>query len=248
VDNATKRGLKQPDQFHNITEHGIDWAKQHRQNTIIAGVVLVLVVLGAVGGYSLFESRTTAASTAFGAAMQTYQTPLVTPGQPLPPGMKAYNSASERAKAANDAFSAVASKYGMTQPGKLALYFTGLTYMEEGQNASAEDTLKKVAGGWNSDVAALGKLALAQLYQQTGRDAQAADIYNQLSSGKGTTTVPTTLAQLQLAEMYSSEGKADKAKEIYAKLKDQDKDAKGKAGPAGSIAADKLNPKAAQEQ
>ena len=32
---------------------------------------------------------------------------------------------------------------------------------------------------------------------------------------------------------------------MYAKLKDGDKDSKGNPGPAGSIAAEKLNPKPA---
>ncbi len=242
MDNATKRDLKKQDQFVSLTEHGLDWAAKNRQKTAIAAGLALLVILAAVGGYTWFEHRSNTAATEFGAAMEIYQTPLVTPGQQLPPGMKAYNSANERAAAANAAFNAVAHQYGMTRSGKLALYFSGLTYMEEGQNGSAEDTLKKVAGSWNHDLAALGELSLAQLYQQTGRNEQAADIYDKLSKGNATTVPPGT-AQLQLAEMYSSEGKTAQAKEIYARLKDKDKDAKGNPGPAATIATEKLNPK-----
>ena len=241
MDNETKKQLKQPDQFVSLTEKGIGWAEQNRQTAILyAGAALVLI-LAIVGSYMLFQHRSNAASTAFGEAMQTYQMPVANAGQPLPPGIKSFPSASERAKAANAQFLDVASRYGMTKPGKVARYFAGVTYMEEGQNGSAEDTLKKVASGWDSDVAALGKLGLAQLYQQTGRESQAVDLYNELSKGKSD-TVPPGLAQLQLAEMFSAEGKQDKAREIYAKLKDSDKDAKGNPGPAGSLAAEKLNP------
>ena len=130
----------------------------------------------------------------------------------------------------------VANKYGMTPDGKVARYFGGLTYMEEGQNASAESTLKQVAGGWNGDLAALAKLSLAQLYRQTGRDPQAIDLYNELTA-KPTSTVPGGLAQLQLAELYETQGKPELAKKIYAQLKDKDP-----KGPAGMIAAQKLNP------
>ena len=49
--------------------------------------------------------------------------------------------------------------------------------------------------------------------------------------------MPAGLAQIQLAELYESEGKPEAAKKIYAQLKD--KDAKG---PAGQLAAQKLNP------
>jgi tetratricopeptide (TPR) repeat protein len=133
----------------------------------------------------------------------------------------------------------VADKYSMTPDGKVARYFGGLTYMEEGQNAPAESTLKQVAGGWNGDLAALAKLSLAQLYRQTGRDPQAIDLYNELTA-KPTNTVPPGLAQLQLAELYESQNKPEMAKKVYAQLKD--KDAKG---PAGLLAAQKLNPAAA---
>jgi lipopolysaccharide biosynthesis regulator YciM len=154
----------------------------------------------------------------------------------VPPGVKTYPSVAERAKAANELFMGVANKYGMTPDGKNARYFGGLTYMEEGQNGQAETTLKQVASGWNGDLAALAKLSLAQLYRQTGRDSQAIDLYNELAA-KPTSTVPSGLAQLQLAELYESQGKPDLAKKIYAQLKD--KDAKG---PAGVLAAQKLNP------
>jgi tetratricopeptide (TPR) repeat protein len=239
VDNQTKRQLKTPDQFHSLTDQGVQWASQNRERAVALVAAAVLLILALVGGYTLFEHRTAEAQTAFGGAMQTYQTPIATPDQPLPPGMKSFQDAKSRAQAANPQFLAVAHQYGMTEPGKLALYFAGLTYMDEGENASAESTLKKVAGSWNGDVAALAKLALAQLYQQTGRDSDAVPLYNALAKGHAT-TVPAGLAQLQLAELYSSEGKTADANKIYADLKDHDKDAKGQPGPAGEIATEKL--------
>ena len=243
MDNATKRQLKKQDQFISLTDHSIDWASKNRQAAAGIAVLIVVIILGAVGGFTWYEHRSAAAATAFGAAMNTYQTPIATPGQAVPPGVKTFATASERSKEANAAFTSVAHQYGMLRPGKMAEYFAGVTYMEEGQNSSAEDTLKKVAGGWDENLAALGELSLAGLYQQTGRNAQAVDIYNKLSNGKAA-TVPPSLAQLQLAELYTSEGKTAEARDIYAKLKDKDKDAKGNPGPAASIAEEKLNPKA----
>ena len=243
MDNATKRQLKKQDQFLSLTDHSIEWASKNRQAAAGIAALIVVIILGAVGGYTWYEHRSAAAATAFGAAMNTYQTPIATPGQAVPPGVKTFSSASERAKEANAAFTSVAHQYGMLRSGKMAEYFAGVTYMEEGQNSSAEETLKKVAGSWDENLAALGEMSLAGLYQQTGRDAQAADLYNKLSNGKSA-TVPPGLAQLQLAEMYTSEGKTAEARDIYAKLKDKDKDAKGNPGPAASIAEEKLNPKA----
>ncbi|MFC6646754.1 tetratricopeptide repeat protein [Granulicella cerasi] len=204
--------------------------------TLIAVVVLVAVI---AIGFTVFQKRTEAAQTAFGNAMSIYQTPIAQPGQQVPPGVKTYSDQKARAAEASSAFQAVADQYGMTKPGKLARYFQGVSLIEQGQNASAETTLKQASGSWNGDVAALAKLALAQLDQQTGRDADAIALYNELSTSKAA-TVPGGLAQIQLAELYESQGKPAEAKKIYAQLKDSDKDAKGNPGPAGQVAASRL--------
>jgi tetratricopeptide (TPR) repeat protein len=235
VDQQTKAALKQ-DKFVATTTHGLEWASENRQSVFLTGGILLAVILIVVIGGVIYNSRSDKASAAFGDAMQTYQTPLVQPGEPPPPGVKTFPSSLERSKAANAQFVAVANQYGMTPSGENARYFAGLTYMESGQNQQAEDTLKKVAGSWNSNVAALGKFALAQLYRNTTRDPQAIDLYNELSA-KPTTTIPYGVAQLALADVYVAEGKTDEAKKVYANLKD--KDAKG---AAGAIAAQKLNP------
>lgn len=237
MDQQTKVALKH-DQFIDTTKHSLEWASHHRRSVIIAVAALVAFVLILVGGAVLYNSRSEQAASAFGAAMQEYQAPLATTGQPVPAGTKTYATVTERAKTANALFMATADKYSMTPAGKNARYFAGLTFIEAGETASAESTLKQVASGWNSDLAALANLSLAQLYRQTGRVPQAIEIYNQLTA-KPASTVPAGLAQLQLAELYEGQGQPDAARKIYAQLKD--KDAKG---AAGMMAAQKLNPTA----
>ena len=97
----------------------------------------------------------------------------------------------------------------------------GVTAMQMGQTATAEDLLKQSASSWNSDIASLAKLALANLYHGSNRDAQAIEIYQKLAD-KPTTAVPAGLAQLQLADLYTSQGKKDQARKIYAQIKDKD--------------------------
>lgn len=234
MDQQTKAALKK-DKFVTTTTHGLEWASENRQSVIVNGGILLAVIVIAIVSAVVYNSRSDAASVAFGAAMQAYQTPLAQPGEAVPPGVTTYPSIAERAKAANALFQAVANKYGMTPDGRNARYFAGLTYIEAGENQQAEVTLKKVAGGWDSDLGALAKFALAQLYHDTGRDPQAIDLYKKLSD-KPTATVPAGLAQLQLADLYQLEGKADDAKKIYANLKDKDP-----KGAAGMAAAEKLN-------
>jgi tetratricopeptide (TPR) repeat protein len=235
VDQQTKAALKN-DKFVTTTTHGLEWASENRRSVITTTALLLGVIVVIVLGAVVYNNRSEAASVAFGEAMQAYQTPLAQPGQAVPPGIKTFPSTAERAKAANALFVAAANKYGMTPDGRNARYFAGLTYIESGQNQIAEDTLKKVAGGWDSDLAGLAKISLANLYRNTGRDPQAIDLYNQLIA-KPTTTVPAGLAKLQLAELYQVEGKTADARNIYAKLKDTDP-----KGAAGMLAAEKLNP------
>lgn len=235
MDQQTKAALKQ-DQFISTTTHGIEWASENRRSLIVtAGLVLAVIVVVVVGAV-VYNSRSEAANVAFGNAMQAYQTPLAVPGQPAPAGVKTFNTAAERAKAANAMFLQVADQYGATPDGKNARYFAGLTYIEAGQPQQAEETLKKVANGWNSDLGGLAKLSLADLYRSNGRYQEAIDILNQLVA-KPTTTVPAGLAKLQLADLYETQGKTADARAIYAKLKDADA-----KGVAGTIAAEKLNP------
>ena len=238
MDQQTKQALKH-DQFIDTTQHGLEWASENRRTVIITSSILLALIIIVVSGFVIYNNRTHAASVAFGAAMQEYQTPLAEPGQPVPPGIKTFSSVAERARAANQLFMAAADKYSMTPDGKTARYFGGLTYIEAGNNAAAESTLKQVAGGWNNELASLAKLSLANLYRQTGRDPQAIDLYNELTA-KPTSSVPAGLAQLQLAELYETQGKPEEAKKIYAKLKDKD----GKSA-AGLLAAQKLNPSVA---
>jgi tetratricopeptide (TPR) repeat protein len=234
VDQQTKAALKK-DKFVTTTTHGLEWASENRQSVLVNGGILLAVIFVAVVSAVVYNNRSEKASVAFGAAMQAYQTPLAQPGEAVPPGVDTYPSIAERAKASGALFAAVADKYGMTPDGQNARYFAGLTYIEAGENQQAEVTLKKVAGGWDSDLGALAKFALAQLYHDTGRDPQAIDLYKKLSD-KPTATVPAGLAQLQLADLYQLEGKADDAKKIYANLKDKDP-----KGAAGMAAAEKLN-------
>ena len=247
MDNATKRELKKQDQFVTLTEHGIAWASQNRRSAIVTSVSLLLLIVGVVGGVASYGHRSEQANAALGDALHTYQTPVAAPGQQIPPGMKTFPSVQERSKAANSQFLDVANRFGMTKDGKVARYFAGLTFMEEGQNQAAEESLKKVADSWDGDLAALGKLALAQLYRGSGREAQAVTLYQELGKGNASTVSPG-MAQIQLAEMYESQGKTDEARKIYAQLKDKDKDAKGKPGVIGQLAAEKLNPQAAGVQ
>ena len=199
-------------------------------------VMSVAAVAAVVIGTLVFWTmRTGAADHALGAALDLYSTPLAVPG--APPEKNVYTNAADRAKEANREFVAVAKDYGWLPQGAKAHYFAGVTYQELGQTGPAETELKAAAGSWDKNLSNLARLALAGLYRQTGRDAQAIELYNDLAK-KPSLTVPATTAQLDLADLYASTGKQDLARALWAKVKDADKE-----GMAGSIATQKLSGK-----
>ena len=174
-----------------------------------------------------------AADDAFGVAINLFVTPIAQAGQQIPPGTKTFANAGERAKAANPLFLDVANKYGFTPSGHNALYFAGLTYADMSQNAQAETYLNKAVSAGNANTSSLAKLALANLYAQTGRSADAIKLLQDLVK-KPTTAVPYGTAQLNLAALYQATDPAQ-AHAIYSVLKDKDK-----TTAAGEIAAQKL--------
>jgi tetratricopeptide (TPR) repeat protein len=234
VDTQTRHALK-GDKFAQATKTSVTWLSGHRSNVMPWAISATAVLVLGVGLLVFWNMRESAAETALGAALDTYSAPLALPGGPVQKGE--YATSTERSKAANQQFQAVADKYGWLPEGGKARYFTGVTAQELGQTAAAEADLKKVTGSWNRNLANLAKIALASIYHQTNRDQQAIDLYNEIIA-KPSDTVTAGTAQLDLADLYAATGKQEQARALWAKLKDSDKD-----GAAGSIAAQKLSGK-----
>ncbi len=231
MDTQTRHALKK-DKFAEATATSVNWLSGHRAGVVRWAVSIAVVVVVGVSVLIFWNVRSSSADAALGAALDVYTAPLAEPGAPAMDGV--YATSQDRAKAANQKFLAVADQYGSMPQSSKAHYFAGVTYEELGQNGPAETELKTAADSWNHDLANLAKLALAGLYQQTGRSAQAVDLYNAIVA-KPSKTVTASVAQLDLADLYAATGKPDQARALWAKVKDADKQ-----GAAGAIAAQKL--------
>lgn len=233
MDTQTRHALKQ-DSFVQATTSSIGWMQTNRSTIMRVAIPSVVALVLIVAGIAVYNQRSEAADIALGKALTISSSPLRQAGMPEDIAAKSFASSADRAKAANQQFVETADRYGWLTAGKNALYFAGITYMEMGQTADAEQDLKKTAKSSDGNLASLGKLALAGLYRQTNRNPEAIDLYKELIA-KPTNTVPAATAQLQLAALYETI-KPEEAKKIYAELKDKDK-----TGAAGQIAAAKLN-------
>ena len=205
------------DRFRQFTAEQAHWAVEHKENLVKGGIALLVLLGVAVGGWLYLNHRDDLASAELSRAVRTYNTPIRPAGTPEQPEFPSFASAAERATKAHAQFEAIASNYGHTKSGDFARYLAGLTAIDTGDNATAERELKQTADVSNNDLSSLAKIALASLYRNTNRDAQAIDLYKQLSD-KPSQTVSKATAQMELAGLYASKGQPADARKVYEQI------------------------------
>lgn len=214
----TRRQLKQ-DRFASTATEAAHWTQEH-QKSLIWGVGAVVVIVAIVAGvWTWLGRQTEQANMALGTAMRTFNTPIRPAGAPAPNTPDAppsFASLEERGKAAQKQFHDVAEKYGMVKPGKIARYMEGVSAMSAGDNATAEQLLKKAADGGDRNVEALAKMALGNLYLATGRNSDAVRTFKELVDHP-TETVSKPAAQLALGDAYQKTD-PEQAKAIWQQV------------------------------
>jgi predicted negative regulator of RcsB-dependent stress response len=234
VRSYTRHQLKE-NAFAETTADTISWAVEHQSKLVVGVVVLAIVAAAALGIWAFVNYRNQQASQELAGALTKYQAPIRPAGEPASPELLSYASAAERAKAANADFTRIADKYSFTRNGRLACYFGGITLHDMGDNAGAEKRLQEVAGSRSDkEVGSMAKLALASLYQDTGKTQQAIDLYKALIE-KPTTSVGKTTAQFELAGLYENNHQPLEARKIYEQMQ---KDYP--TSPVGQLASQKL--------
>jgi tetratricopeptide (TPR) repeat protein len=224
--------LKQ-DRFALATADTVTWAVDHRKVLTRVGIVVAVMVAAVLAGYYYLQQQNQAASLAMATAFRTYDAAIVPAGTPPQPGMMMFNSAQERAKAAQPLFQKVVQNYPHTQNSEIAHYFVALTDLDLGNSTAAEKQLQEIAGAHNQDLSSLAKFTLANQYRNIGRDAQAIELYKQLANHP-TTSVSKVQAQLALAETYSAK-QPDEARKLYQQIQKDNP-----TSPAAEMAATRL--------
>jgi TolA-binding protein len=213
----TRHSLKE-DRFSKATLHAaeqtVHWTVEHQSKLVVAGIVVAIVALIGFGGWYYLNTQDEKASLELGSAGRILEQPVRPAGVPAQPGFPSFASTEERATEARKQVQAIIDKYPHTRTADMARYFVGLTSSQLGDNAAAERNLQEVANASNKDLAALAKFALASVFRSENKDAQAIDLYKQLTD-KPTTAVSKITAQLELASFYEDRQKPDEAKRIY---------------------------------
>ena len=233
----TRQQLKQ-DKFATFVSKEMQLASTHRK-TLLMAVAALLVVAVAIAGVMLYiNSRDDKASLALGDAMRTYTAPLRAPEAPASPEVKTFTSAKDRAQEAVKEFNAIATNYSSTRNGKFARYMSGVSSVEAGDMKAAEQSLSEAASFRDRDLSALAKFALASIYRDSQRDADAIRLYQELIDINAV-TVPRSTAQFELAALYEAKHQPADAAKVYDQIQKDEQAAR---------AADKKAPANAQAQ
>jgi predicted negative regulator of RcsB-dependent stress response len=231
VQGYTRRQLKQ-DRFVETTQEAVHWASGH-QRFVVWGVVAVVVAAGGYFGLTAWlNHQNELANAGLTTAVRTLSEPLRPADAPANVG-GGFSSVTERAKAAEKQFQDVAQKYSYTQAGKIARYMQGVSAVQAGDSAAAEQQFKSAAESRDKDVAALAKMALASLYRSQNRQTDAIRIYKDVEAHP-TDTVSKTQAELELAALYEKTDPAQ-ATAIYKQIQTEEP-----TGPAAQIASARL--------
>ena len=227
----TRHQLKE-DKFAETAKDAAQWATGHRRTVTWVLGVIVVGILGTVGFIAWRNHQIEQANIDLSAALRTFSAPLRPAGIPAgdTPG---FTSLAERGQASAKLFQAIADKYSLVEPGRIARYLHASAIMQTGDTAAAEREFKAVADSSDKDVAALAKMALASIYRGSNREADAAKIYKELADHP-TATISKGTAQLELAEMYEKTD-PQQATTIYQQLQKDDP-----RSSAAQVAARKL--------
>ena len=173
---------------------------QNRRRIILGGGTLLLLVGVSLAVLLYLRSQQTKASDALSTALATYHA-MVTPSPPQGTNLPHFKTREEKYKEALRQFTEVSVQFRRRSQGRMARYYAALSQRELGNSAEAEKELTAIARESDPDVAALAKMALAALYQQTSRTAEAEKTYRELESNP-TALVPKPAVQIALAELY----------------------------------------------
>jgi TolA-binding protein len=176
LDRLTRKELKS-DHFALEVQHGVQFVSGHRkQMGLYGGIAAALVVL--IVGVYLYRQHTRAVrQEALSGALQVVNAQV---GPQQNEYTLAFPTEDARKQAETKALTDVATKFSGSEEGDLADYMLGATAANQGNLPDAEKRLKRVVDSGNGNAASMAKLALAQVYQAEGKQADAERLAREL--------------------------------------------------------------------
>lgn len=215
MDRVTRKELKQ-DKFVAEVGHSVEYLQEHRSQLLRYSGIGAVVVLLAVGGWGWVRYQHVQRQQALAEAMRTWDAVL---GNSPSPAFVAFPTQADKDKAIAKVFGELAAKYSGSDEGAYASYMLGAAAVNQGKLMESEKFFKAAVDSGRTEPAGLAALSLAEVYQSSGKTAEAEKLLRELMA-KPTTLVSKEQATLALARLLAK-SKPQEAKNLLAPLRSQ---------------------------
>jgi hypothetical protein len=216
----TRHELKeqlQHDHFTDTVSDVVGYAASHRQELLRWVIIAIAILVIAGGAFWYAKYRESVRQQDLNQALATADRPV----GPATPGVSTFPNEDAKSKAVMKAFADVVAKDGGSSEGLVAQYYLGTLKAKKGDVKGAEADLSRVADS-NVRVAALAKIALAELYRGDNKVPQAQSLLQSLVN-KPTDLVSKAQAQILLALLEKSTN-PQQAKKLLQSVSTESKD------------------------
>jgi predicted negative regulator of RcsB-dependent stress response len=207
VKRQTRKNLK-TDKFAEEVGHTFEFLSEHSSEAKRYGAIALVVIAAAAGYfyYSLHQATVRAEALA-----QTLRVDDATVGSNVQQANLHFDTEEQKAKARTKALTDTATKYHGTQEGAIAAFYLASDAADKGDMADAEKRYKDIMDSAPKAYASMARLALAQIYIGTGRNAEAETLLK-YAIDHPTSTVSKEEATLTLAQLIAKTNPAEARK------------------------------------
>ncbi|MEQ1883518.1 MAG: tetratricopeptide repeat protein [Bryobacteraceae bacterium] len=210
MDRQTRKDLK-TDKFAEEMVDVFEWTGAHKALVVRYGSLALAVLIVALGAYFYMDHQKGVRQQALANALHTAEA-TVGPDQ-APPGGLHFASQQEKDNALVKAYTDLAAKYAGSGEGAIAAMALAADATTKGNFAAAEKQYKAVVDDAPKEFASLARLALAQVYESQGKNADAQKLL-QDAVNNPTETVSKEQASIALARILASSNKTEALKTL----------------------------------
>lgn len=224
MDRITRKELKS-DQFALEVEHGVEYAKEHRQQFVRYGGIALAAIVLVSGLYWYRTSQRETREQALSEALEIQNT-QVGPS-PMGDSSNSFATQADKDAAVKKALTELVAKYSGTTEGTVAEYYLGAQAADKGDMAQAEKRFQAVIESGEKDYASLAKLSLAQIQASQGKLADGEKLIRSVIE-KPTALVSKEEATITLARLIA-QSKPDEARKLLEPLRGSTRSAVSRA-------------------
>lgn len=207
MDRAHRRELKH-DKFVEQVGHSVEYAAEHRSQFAKWGAAALAVIVLLAGWWWYSNYQHGVRQQALREAMRIQEAQI---GPSQSEYLVFFPTQAEKEKAVQKAFNDLANRFPGSEEGAIAQYFLGIAAADRGNLQEAEKHLKVAADSGEKPYASQAKLSLAEVYDATGRTAEAEKLLRSLVDDP-TVLVSKEQATIALARILAKSKPAEARK------------------------------------